>query len=122
MSGQPRDPRLRDLMREDATVCTVMNAGGDVIDALQALSRERQRLLGELVNMQSLIGHRYLLPGGVELIWRPPDEALPVSDLSTSSFCKPRPSENHDTIRFMGHEYVRSDLRIVPAPATEEEG
>ncbi|MBN1628155.1 MAG: hypothetical protein JW990_00175 [Thermoleophilia bacterium] len=111
MSDQTEDPRLCDLMYHDAIVCRIMNAGGDVLDALQALSNERQRLLGELANAQSLAGRRYILPGGAELIWRPPDDALPVTDLSAGCY-EPRPSDSHETILFMGHEYVRKE----PAP------
>ncbi len=104
------DPRVRELMLHDAIVCQTMHAGGTVVDALVTLSKARIRLLGELVELQGQVGRRYRLPNGAILVQHPPDDVLPLTDLSASGcYEEPDPCRSLDTITLMGHEYVRKE-------------
>ncbi len=104
------DPRVRDLAMHDAVVCASLSAGGSLVDALVALSEARQKLLGELADLQNRVGRRYRLRSGAVAVYRPPDEWLPLVDLSR---CDEYPGEDPKrslaTITFMGREYVRKD-------------
>jgi hypothetical protein len=101
-----KDPRLRELMMHDAIVCATMHAGGTVVDALVALSEARRGLLGELAELQGQVGRRYKLPDGAILVHRPPDDVLPLTDLSQVSwYQEPDPARSRSTIKLMGITY-----------------
>ncbi len=106
MSGWPTDdPRLRELVLTDATVCATYHKHLSMVDALLAVVGEKQRLLGELTDLQSRIGHRYKLPSGQILVHRPPDDVLPLVDLSCCfGFTEPA---GLDSITLMGVTYRR---------------
>jgi len=76
------DPRVTELRLHNALVYHAMKDGGSVVDALVAVCQERERLMGELIELQNHVGRRYRLPGGKILVWRPPDGELPLTDLT----------------------------------------
>lgn len=64
----------------DSIVRSVVESGGDATDCVVTLVKQKEGLLKRIMRLEGICPRKVILPGNEVLIWRCPDEFVPVND------------------------------------------
>lgn len=71
--------------RTDVTICRILKGGGSHADCVVALANEKERLLSRIEELESIAPRKIKLGNGKVMIWRCPDELVPLDDARGAS-------------------------------------
>lgn len=76
-----RQEKERQLLLNDATSYQVIRSGGTWSDVAYELYKNQERLIAEITRLKGIAPMRIRLHDGTEMIYRCPDQMVPVVDI-----------------------------------------
>lgn len=70
---------IADVKRNDPTVHRILKSGGTPRDCVVALANEKEALVKRLMEMERIAPKKIKLPDGRVMIWRCPEDLVPLS-------------------------------------------
>lgn len=70
---------FEDVRLNDPCVYNIMRQGGTVEQCVVALANQKEELFRQLIEAQSISPKKYKLPDGRVMIWRCPDDLVPLT-------------------------------------------
>jgi len=74
------DAELLEAVRGNALLGTLFRSGATSREMILALVRQNERLASEILHLQNIAPRRYRLPDGKIVMWRCPDELVPIQE------------------------------------------
>ena len=62
----------------DATVCNMLKSGASLEDVIGELAAQKQRYVARIMELEGIAPRKVRMPDGSFMVWRCPDELIPV--------------------------------------------